>query len=312
MSNGGWKHQSVLLAESIEFLNPVASGRYIDATLGAGGHSEALLSQEGSVEILGIDRDLEAIRLSTERLAAFGKQLHLFHGVYSEMQSYCEEIGWDCVDGILMDLGVSSMQLDDDIRGFSYMTDGPLDMRMNRKDRITASELLNGYTEGELAKIFHDYGEEPGARRLAKAIVKRREERPLERTGEFLEIIQSTLGKPGSRSRRPEARCFQAVRIAVNEELDILRETLESALQLLKPGGRLVVISFHSLEDRIVKQFMRDEASEWSGQVSNAELRQAKDPRLKILNRKPIVAGDDEQYENSRSRSAKLRVAEKM
>ena len=252
-------HITVLSKEAVEQLKPRPGGRYIDGTLGAGGHTEALLEACSDCDVMGIDRDQEALEAARSRLQRYRNRCHLVRGVFSEMAAYASELGWQAVDGILLDVGVSSIQLDRPSRGFSYRHDGPLDMRMDRRHRVTASMLLNESEQRELEQIFKLYGEEPASRQIAKAIVKQREDRPFSRTAELSELIQRVVPPRGKR-RNTEARCFQALRIAVNDELGELEQALESSIELLNPGGRIAVISFHSLEDRMVKQFFVEEA----------------------------------------------------
>lgn len=261
--------------------------------------------------VLGIDRDQEALEAARSRLEEFGSRIHLVRGGFAAMRDYADDIGWEHVDGVLLDIGVSSMQLDTPSRGFSYRFDAPLDMRMDQRDPLTASMLLNTATLGELTEILRDFGEEPKARRIAKAIVAFREQRPIERTGQLVEIIESAVGRKGTR-RTIEARCFQAIRIAINDELDELEEALAEAVELLKPGGRIAVISFHSLEDRIVKQFFVQEAKECVCPPDFPVCRCDKVATLKIITRKPITASEEERSRNKRASSAKLRVAEKL
>ncbi len=305
-------HQTVLCKEAAEFLKPRPGGRYIDGTIGAGGHSKALLSISADTQLLGIDRDQEALEAARERLAGFAGRVHLERGSFSGMEQYANRLNWEAVDGILLDLGVSSMQLDRAERGFSYRADGPLDMRMDRRHRLTASRVLNESTEGELHRIFREYGEEPRARQLSRAIVARREKAPWERTGEFAELIQRVAGDRRTKRRKAEARCFQAIRIAVNNELGELEETLDTALELLRPGGRLVIISFHSLEDRLVKQRFVHEAAECICPPGMPVCRCGKVARLRVLTRKPVTASAEEAAVNRRATSAKLRAAERL
>jgi len=305
-------HVPVMVAEVLGFLRPERGGRFIDATVGFGAHAEALLSASPGVELLGIDRDDQALDAAAVRLERFGARVHLFRNVYSQMTSCVREVGWDRVDGVLLDLGVSSPQLDDARRGFSLRFDGPLDMRMDRAGRITAATLLNRESEEELTRIFREYGEEPQARRLARAVVRRRRERPWERTREFAEFAAAVLGRD-RRSGLPRAtRVFQALRIALNNELQELREVLDPCVELIRPGGRIVAISFHSLEDRIVKHFFRNRARGCTCPEWFPECRCGKKPTLKILTRRPLRPGPAEEARNRRARPARLRAAEKI
>jgi 16S rRNA (cytosine1402-N4)-methyltransferase len=309
--DGSVPHITVLLKEAVEQLSPRPGGRYVDGTLGAGGHTQALLEAYDDLEVLGIDRDKEALDEARSRLKSYGERIHLVRGAFSEMADFVQSLGWTKVDGILLDLGVSSMQFDRPHRGFSYRFDGPLDMRMDSRHRVTASMVLNNETEGELSRIFRVYGEEPSSRRIARAIVARREQRPLARTSELSEIIQKAAPSRNGR-RTAEARCFQALRIAVNDELAELEKTLETAMSLLAIGGRMVVISFHSLEDRLVKRYFVEEAKECICPHEFPVCRCDKESRLKIVTRKPIKAPAEECERNSRSSSARLRVAERI
>ncbi len=305
-------HVPVMVAEVLGFLRPERGGRFIDATVGFGGHAEALLSASPAVEVLGIDRDEQALEAAAARLERFGARVHLFHNVYSQLAMCAREIGWDRVDGVLYDLGVSSPQLDDARRGFSLRLDGPLDMRMDRTGRVTAATLLNSESEEELTRIFREYGEEPHARRLARAVVRRRRERPWERTLEFAEFAAAVLGRE-RRSGLPRAtRAFQALRIALNSELQELQEGLGPCVELVRPGGRIVAISFHSLEDRIVKHFFRAQARGCTCPDWFPECRCGNRPTLKVLTRRPIRPGAAEEERNRRARPARLRAAERI
>lgn len=304
-------HTTVFLKEAVEQLRPRSGGRYIDGTLGAGGHTKALFEQCDGIEVMGIDRDQEALEAARSRLQDYEARCHLVRGTFSNMAAYADDLNWKTVDGILLDVGVSSMQLDRPERGFSYRFDGPLDMRMDRRHKVTASRLLNESTLGELEQIFRKFGEEPASRRIAKAIVKQREDRPFSRTIELSELLQRVVPPRGKR-RNTEGRCFQALRIAVNDELGELNRALETAVKLLAPGGRLAVISFHSLEDRPVKQFFVAEAKDCVCPPDFPVCRCDTTPRLKVITRKPICASAEECAANKRASSAKLRVAERL
>ncbi len=254
-----FSHQPVLPEEVMEYLVTPGGSRYLDGTLGGGGHARLLLQQVPVAEVLGIDRDDAALKAARECLAEFGERAHVARGTYADMTGLAAELGWKKVDGILLDIGVSSFQIDTPERGFSLRHDGPLDMRMDWRLRVTAASILNTTEEAELARIFWEYGEERKSRQVARAVVNRRKERPWMRTGEFAEMLDKVVGRTRHGPPAP-TRCFQALRIVVNGELEQLEKGLRAAVDLLNPGGRLVVISFHSLEDRMVKRFFRDEA----------------------------------------------------
>lgn len=293
-----FQHTPVLLAEVIAALAPRPGGRYLDATVGGGGHALAVLqaAQPGGV-LLGIDADPAALAATAERLAEAGlsQQAVLRHGSFADLAALAAEAGFTAVDGILFDLGVSSYQLDTPERGFSFAADGPLDMRLDPTQGPTAADLVNRLSERELAGIIFQYGEEHAARRIARAIVERRRSQPFQSTADLAAVVARAVGGRHGRIH-PATRTFQALRIAVNHELDRLAAALPQAVALLALGGKLAVISFHSLEDRIVKQFLRAEAA---GEA----------PRLAIITKKPVVASDTEVAANPRARSAKLRVA---
>jgi 16S rRNA (cytosine1402-N4)-methyltransferase len=306
-----YSHLSVLPNEVLEYLVTPHGVRYVDGTLGGAGHASLLLEKFPRARLLGIDRDEAAIRAAEERLGQYGKRVRLCRGSYGDMKALVRSQNWDRVDGILLDLGISSHQIDTPDRGFSLRFDGPLDMRMDRRARVTASQLLNTAPEEELARIFYEYGEERRSRRIARAVVERRQEKLWERTGEFAEFIEKILGRP-RKGLPPATRCFQALRIAVNDELGQLREGLAAAVELLRPGGRLVVISFHSLEDRMVKRFFRDEAKSCICPPEQLICNCGKQVRLKVLTRRPVEASVTELEQNRRAASAKLRAAERV
>ena len=279
----------------------------------SGGHAAALLAAApADAELLGIDRDDDALAAARVRLAEFAPRVRIVRGSYSQMAEFAREAGWENVDGILLDLGISSHQIDTPDRGFAHRFDGPLDMRMDRRSTTTAASLLNRSTLEALTHIFREYGEEPKAYRLAQAIVARREERPWERTGELAELAQKVVGRPFERGLPAATRCFQALRIAVNKELEELEKGLEKAVELLRPGGRLAVISFHSLEDRRVKHFFRDEALNCVCPPDFPICVCRKQPRLKVLTKHPVDADEAEVAGNRRSACAHLRVAERV
>lgn len=309
------QHVPVLLREVLEYLAPERGGLYVDCTLGLGGHAQAVLEAGERAELVGVDRDPDAIELSARRLAPFGERVQLVRGEFWNVESLLADLGIERVDGgILADLGVSSMQLDTAARGFSFQRDGPLDMRMGTGE-TTAADIVNGFPEGELVRIFREYGEERRARRIARAIVERRRERPVETTGELRELI-GRVSRPGrggrARGKRidPATRVFQALRIAVNRELSGLEELLDQAVELLDQDGRLVVISYHSLEDRIVKHTLRDLAR---GEVDQTTGRTRSETRvIELLTGKPVRPRSEEVAANPRSRSARLRAARRI
>ena len=306
-------HVSVLLEECIEALNIKPDGIYVDGTLGGGGHSSRIAAQLTTGRLIGIDRDPVALAAAGERLKPFADRVTLVHRNFDEMDTVLKDLGIPGVDGILMDLGVSSPQLDDSKRGFSYMTDAPLDMRMNGEDALDARQIVNTWSYEELKRILYDYGEERYAPRIAGAICKRREEAPIETTLELVDIIRGAMPAAALREKQhPAKRSFQAIRIAVNDELGSVERAMKGAVPCLNPGGRLAVITFHSLEDRIVKNAMAEAAK---GCICPREFPVCvcgRKPQVKIITRKPITATDDELAANPRARSAKLRVCEKL
>ena len=306
-------HKSVLLDECIEALNIHPDGIYVDGTLGGAGHSFEIVKRLTTGRLIGIDRDRVALTAAEERLRPYLDRVTLVHANFSEIRSILNNLSIPGVDGMLFDLGVSSPQLDDAERGFSYMADAPLDMRMNRDDPLTAAEIVNTWSAEELRGIFYEYGEERYAPQVAAAIVRRRETKPIETTLELAEIIRSAMPPQALREKQhPAKRCFQAIRIAVNDELGAVRRLMEDAIDCLNPGGRLAVITFHSLEDRIVKTAMQAAAKGCTCPPEFPVCVCGKKPRVTVLTRKPIVSGAAELNENPRARSAKLRVAEKL
>lgn len=333
-SSHGARHLPVLLDETVKALRPHGGGRYLDGTLGLGGHAYGIMAYaaksgigdservvkedvpfpqyEGNgaienAELCGIDRDAEALEEARSRLAAFGDHVHFFHRRYSEFEGVLDALGWDTVDGVLLDIGVSSLQLDNAERGFSFLSDGPIDMRMdNESGEASASFLVNHAPFAKLKDIISTYGEDPQAGRIARAIVDARSKKPLQSTTELAAIIKEAYPVAWRNNARhhPATRTFQALRMAVNDELGELERFLDSILSRLAPHGRLAIISFHSLEDRIVKNKMRS----WTKASPDCLCF----PEVKIITVKPIVASAEEQARNSRSRSAKLRVAEKL
>lgn len=300
-------HIPVLLNAVLEALLPADT--LIDGTLGAGGHSGALL-QAGVGHILGLDADPTAIELAGSNLSAYHERMHIVHASYVEMEAEARRIGWEQVGGILLDLGISSMQLDKPERGFAFKHDGPLDMRFNpNSSQPAASELVNQWDEADLADVFYNYGEEPHARKLARAIVAHR---PYARTGELATLIEHVLPRRKSDKIHPATRVFQALRIAVNDELSVLERTLPIAINLLQPGGRLAIISFHSLEDRIVKQTFKRESTDCICPPKTPLCVCGHKASVRLLTRKPIEGEQAEIAQNPRSRSAKMRVLEKL
>ncbi len=313
--SGQFRHIPVLFDEVMDgfaFLGD-APCRFIDGTLGRAGHASGLLERHAGMQLLGLDRDSEALRRSSEILKFAENRVILRHGVYSQMADAAAEAGWGDVDGILLDIGVSSPQIDDDSRGFSWRADGPLDMRMDQDSELTASRILNRRSEEELADIFFRYGEIRRSRALAAAVVERRtQDGPFETACDLVGVCDNVLGRAKRGELPRPTLVFQALRIAVNDELGELERGLEAAFSLLKKGGVLAVISFHSLEDRIVKEFMREKAR---GCVCPPELPLCvcgHSPELEILTRKPVTAGSAELAENRRAASAKLRMAKKL
>ena len=305
-------HKSVLLDECIEALNIRPDGVYVDGTLGRAGHSREIVQKLTHGRLICIDRDMAAIDAAKERLAPWMERVTLVHGNFADLGEVLREKEISGVDGMLFDLGVSSPQLDDASRGFSYMQDAPLDMRMDKTAALTAYEVVNAWSYEELRRILFEYGEERYAPAIAKAIVRARETRPVETTLELVDLIKSAMPPAALREKQhPAKRSFQAIRIAVNGELDALPPMLKSATEALNPGGRLAVITFHSLEDRIVKRAMQDMARGCTCPPEFPVCICGKKPKLKLLTRKPIVSGEAELEDNPRARSAKLRVAEK-
>lgn len=307
-----FSHYSVMLSECIEALR-VSDGVYIDCTAGGGGHSFAIASRlTGEGRLIAIDQDADAIRAAGERLAPFGERVTMVRSNFSDVASVAERLGLPKVQGALIDLGVSSYQLDTAERGFSYIQDAPLDMRMNQDAPLTAWQVVNEYSEADLKRILYAYGEEQFAPRIASAIVKARADKPIERTGELSELIKSAIpAKARDGGHHPAKKSFQAIRIEVNQELAIIEPTLRALCNLLAPGGRLAVLTFHSLEDRIVKQTFASLAQGCTCPPSFPVCVCGKKPQGKVITRKPMLPSEAELAENPRSRSAKLRVFEK-
>ena len=308
-----YKHVSVLLDECIENLNIRPDGVYVDGTLGGGGHTfqiAARLTEGGRV--IGIDQDADAIAAATKHLRVYEDRATLVRDNFENMANILHELGIAGVDGILLDLGVSSYQLDTEERGFSYAADAPLDMRMDRDSAISAKDIVNTYPEEELTRILREYGEERFAAKIAAGIVKRRAQKPLERTGELAEIIRSSIPmRMQEKGGNPCKRTFQAIRIECNRELEVLTGSLDGMIDLLKPGGRICVITFHSLEDRIVKNCFKKNEDPCTCPPEFPVCVCGKKPKGFVVTRKPIVAGEGELELNKRAASAKLRVFER-
>lgn len=306
-------HIPVLLEECIKYLNIKPDGIYVDGTLGMGGHSEAILQRLTTGRLISIDRDTYAIERATERLAPYADRLTIVHGNFRDLPEILDEQGVDLVDGMLFDLGVSSPQLDEGGRGFSYMVDAPLDMRMDKSDNIDAWFIMNRWPEDKICRILRDYGEERHAARIARAIAKHRQEQEIKTTLELVDIIKSAMPAAALREKQhPAKRSFQAIRIAVNDELGAVASLMETAPDRLKVGGRIAVISFHSLEDRIVKSAIQSRENGCTCPREAPVCTCGFVQTLKSVTRKPITAGGEELELNPRSRSAKLRVAERV
>jgi len=307
-------HYSVLLNETIEMLRIKEDGTYVDCTLGGAGHSNAILSHlSESGKLVGIDRDDFALSKARERLEKYGERAVLCKGNFVDGAQMLSELGINEIDGVVADLGVSSFQLDDAERGFSYMHDAPLDMRMNRDDAFTAYDVVNGYDEKKLSKVIDMYGEERYASSIARKIVYKRQEKPIETTFELSEIIKSAIpAKNRIDGPHPAKRTFQALRIEVNGELDIIADTINSLFPLIKSGGRMAIITFHSLEDRIVKHTFLEQTKGCECPPDFPVCVCGKKPKGVVVTKKPIVPSETELEENPRSRSAKLRVIEKI
>jgi len=303
------QHVSVLYNHIISALRPESPGRYVDATVGAGGHAKGILEASAPHgELLGLDLDPRALEIASQRLLSFSSRVHLMHSSYTLLLQALRALGWDHVDGIVIDLGVSSMQIDNPERGFSFLKDGPLDMRFDPSQPTSADTLVNSLSETELADILWQYGEERLSYRIDRAIVANR---PLHTTGELAKVIAKAVGKSGGKIH-PATRSFQALRIATNSELNALTEFLPRAIDALKPGGRLAVISFHSLEDRIVKQYFRRESTDCICPPDQPVCTCGHKARIMEITRHPIEADEEEIKQNPRARSARLRVAERL
>ncbi len=308
-----FRHISVMLHEATEALNIKKDGIYVDGTMGGGGHSEEILSHLSDDGLLiGIDRDVQALDASKKRLAKYNNVCYV-HDNFHNIKQILSDMGIGGIDGMLADLGVSSYQLDNGERGFSYMEDAPLDMRMNRDDKLSAYDVVNTYSEDNLAKIFFEYGEEKFSKKIARLIALQREEKPIETTLELVTIIDKAIPERFRvKGSHPAKRVFQAIRIEVNGELDPLKDALEDMFECLNPGGRLSVITFHSLEDRIVKTKFRELAAGCTCPPDFPVCVCGREPRARLITRKPILPSEEECENNKRARSAKLRVAEKI
>ena len=306
-------HVSVLLWECIEGLNIKPDGIYVDGTLGGAGHSSEIVKRLETGRHIGIDRDPIALKAAGERLEPWKDRVTLVHSNFCEIKQVLDDLNIEGVDGILLDLGVSSPQLDDGARGFSYMADAPLDMRMNNEDPLTAHDVVNSWPYEELKRILYDYGEERYAPQIASAICRRREQKPIETTLELVDVIRSAMPPAALREKQhPAKRSFQAIRIAVNDELGSVEKVMRDAIPKLNKGGRLAVITFHSLEDRIVKNAMVAASKGCTCPPSFPVCVCGKKPQVKLVTRKPIISGDEELAVNPRARSAKLRICEKL
>ena len=305
-----FSHVTVLLREAVDGLDIRPDGVYIDGTAGGGGHSAEILSRMTTGSLYSIDQDPDAIATVTERFRGDSRS-HIVQGNFGQMKRLLNDLGVPAVDGVLLDIGVSSHQLDERSRGFSYHEDAPLDMRMSQSGE-TAADLVNTLSVGELSRIISLYGEEKYAFSIAKGIARYREEKPIETTLELAEIVKENVPQRVRRDGHPARKTFQAIRIAVNHELDVLETGLQDAFELLNKGGRLSVITFHSLEDRIVKQFMRDKAEGCTCPKDFPVCVCGKKPQVKIITRKPILPSEEELEANPRARSAKLRICEKL
>ncbi|MDD3403461.1 MAG: 16S rRNA (cytosine(1402)-N(4))-methyltransferase RsmH [Hespellia sp.] len=308
-----FKHISVLLHETVDGLKVKPEGIYVDATLGGGGHAFEVCKQlTGKGRFIGIDQDAAAIAAASVRLGDFGERVTVIRSNYCEMKSKLHEIGIDKVDGIVLDLGVSSYQLDTAERGFSYRVDAPLDMRMDQRQETTAKDIVNNYSEMDLFRVIRDYGEDKFAKNIAKHIVIEREKGTIETTGQLIEIIRHAIPmKVQKTTGHPAKRTFQAIRIELNRELEVLRDSLDTMIDMLNPGGRICIITFHSLEDRIVKSSFRKNENPCICPSNFPACVCGKVSKGSVVTRKPILPSEEEMEENSRSKSAKLRIFER-
>lgn len=308
-----FEHQSVLLFETIEGLKIRPDGVYVDGTLGGGGHSAQIAARlKDGGRLIGIDQDQAAIEAAESRLSGFGSKVTIVRDNYRNTKSVLAGLGIAKIDGMMLDLGVSSYQLDTEERGFSYRFDTPLDMRMDRRQSFSARDIVNAYSETELYRVIRDYGEDKFAKNIAKHIVNARKNKPIETTGELNEIIKAAIpAKFRAEGGHPSKRTFQAIRIECNRELEVLKESIEELIDLLNPGGRLCIITFHSLEDRIVKMAFRQAENPCICPPSFPVCVCGRTSRGRVITGKPILPGDEELARNSRSKSAKLRIFEK-
>ena len=308
-----FKHVSVLLQETVDGLNVKPDGIYVDGTLGGGGHSYEVCTRLGAKgSIIGIDQDEAAIEAAGIRLKDFGEKVTIVRSNYCDMKSRLHELGIDKVDGIMLDLGVSSYQLDTADRGFSYREDAPLDMRMDQRSEMTARDIVNDYSEMDLYRVIRDYGEDKFAKNIARHIVRERAKRPIETTGELTEVIRHAIPmKFQKKTGHPAKRTFQAIRIELNRELDVLRDSLDDMIDMLNPGGRLCIITFHSLEDRIVKSAFKKNENPCTCPSDFPVCVCGKVSKGRVITRKPILPSEEEMEVNSRSKSAKLRIFER-
>lgn len=305
-------HYSVLLNEAIDGLDIKEDGLYVDCTLGYAGHSSEILKRIKTGKLFAFDTDSEAINYSNEKLKEISSNYEVIHSNFVKLKEELTKRNITKVDGILFDLGVSSPQIDNSIRGFSFMNEGPLDMRMNREDTKNAKEVVNNYTKEELADIFFNYGEEKMSNAIAKGIIKAREEKEIATTKELVEVIEKSVGAKYFNKEHPERKIFQAIRIEVNDELKVLESALLDAIDLLNDKGRIVVITFHSLEDRIVKKIFKNKSEINEIVKGLPEIPLEYQPVIKLITKKPIVPAGTEINENSRSKSAKLRIVERI
>jgi len=309
----GSRHLPVMVAEVLEFLRPQSGTRFLDGTLGGGGHTAALLEASAShASVLGLDRDVSAFALAETRLTSFAGRFSVRHANFSAAQEQLADVGWDGVDGILLDLGFSSLQVDNGERGFSFLRPGPLDMRMNQHDTWRAADLVNNASEGELRQILRDLGEERAAGALARAIVRARAQAPLQTTTDLVRIVEQVVRTSPHMHLHPATRTFQALRIAVNRELEHLSLFLQDGYRLLRPGGRLVILSYHSLEDRLVKEAFRRWAASCLCPPQIIVCSCGWSQKVKIVTPKPLVPTAAEVAVNPRARSARLRAVERL
>lgn len=308
-----FSHRSVLLDECIEGLAIKPDGIYVDGTCGGGGHSFEIAKRLTTGRLIGIDQDEDAIKAASKRLSVYGDKITMVRNNFSELSDICKDLGIEKIDGLLIDLGVSSFQLDEAERGFSYSADAPLDMRMDQRKKLSAYDVVNTYSEEELRRILFEYGEEKFSAKIAEKIVSERSRSPIRTTLELSELIKSAIPAAARNGgHHPAKRSFQAIRIEVNGELDVISPAINSAASLLNKGGRMAIITFHSLEDRIVKQTYAKLAEGCVCPKSFPVCVCGNKPKIKIITKKPILPSEKELEENPRSRSAKLRVAEKL